>query len=195
VKFSSAESATAAVAKANGMVMGGHTLRVDSANRGQGGSGDAFDAKRSVFLGNLPLKVTEDAVRKHFEAGLKSALLRSGGAAATASTDDKKKKKESTKDGEGDEGGDSDAEKPLIEGVRVIRDAVTHVGKGFGYVLLRDRATAAAALALHGSKLIGRELRVQVNTISARFVIGLYMYVQKSLAYVAHVFLFFSFDE
>lgn len=166
MKFASPDSAAAAVAKANGMVIGGHTLRVDSANRGQGGSGDAFDAKRSVFLGNLPLKVTEEAVRKHFESGLKSALLRSGGAAApTDASDGDKKKKNKKDDAEGVGDDDDDVEKPLIEGVRVIRDAVTHVGKGFGYVLLRDRATAAAALALHGSKLSGRELRVQVKEL------------------------------
>jgi RNA recognition motif-containing protein len=151
VKFADAASAAAAVARANGLVVSGHTLRVDSASRGKAGCGEAFDAKRSVFLGNLPTKVTEEAVRKHFEAGLHSALLKIGGLRANA---------EVSRDG----GSGEELEKPLIEGVRVIRDPVTQVGKGFGYVLLRDRAAAAAALALHGSKLNGRELRVQVHT-------------------------------
>lgn len=31
-----------------------------------------------------------------------------------------------------------------VEGVRVVRDKATLVGKGFGYVLLADRALAAA---------------------------------------------------
>ena len=150
MKFADAASAAAAVARANGLVVSGHTLRVDSASRGK--AGEAFDAKRSVFLGNLPTKVTEEAVRKHFEAGLHSALLKIGGLSANAEVN------------RGDGGSGEELEKPLIEGVRVIRDPVTQVGKGFGYVLLRDRAAAAAALALHGSKLNGRELRVQVHT-------------------------------
>ncbi|CAN0336134.1 unnamed protein product, partial [Ectocarpus sp. 13 AM-2016] len=47
-----------------------------------------------------------------------------------------------------------------VEGVRLVRDKATLVGKGFGYVLLADRALAAAALALQGAKLRGRPLRV-----------------------------------
>ncbi|CAM9825786.1 unnamed protein product, partial [Scytosiphon promiscuus] len=47
-----------------------------------------------------------------------------------------------------------------VEGVRLVRDKATLVGKGFGYVLLTDRALAAAALALQGTKLKGRPLRV-----------------------------------
>lgn len=31
-----------------------------------------------------------------------------------------------------------------VEGVRLVRDKATLVGKGFGYVLLADRALAAA---------------------------------------------------
>ncbi|CAM9191496.1 unnamed protein product, partial [Hapterophycus canaliculatus] len=47
-----------------------------------------------------------------------------------------------------------------VEGVRLVRDKATLIGKGFGYVLLADRALAAAALALQGTKLKGRTLRV-----------------------------------
>eukprot|EP00904_Undaria_pinnatifida_P009138 jgi/Undpi1/5354/HiC_scaffold_2.g00635.m1 len=47
-----------------------------------------------------------------------------------------------------------------VEGVRLVRDKTTLIGKGFGYVLLADRALAAAALAVQGVKLRGRELRV-----------------------------------
>lgn len=54
------------------------------------------------------------------------------------------------------EGGDA-----AVEGVRLVRDAETQMGKGFGFVLLQDKATAAAALRLlHESKLKGRPLRV-----------------------------------
>ncbi len=54
------------------------------------------------------------------------------------------------------EGGDG-----AVEGVRLVRDAETQVGKGFGFVLLQDKATAAAALrVLHEAKFKGRPLRV-----------------------------------
>ncbi|CAM9812303.1 unnamed protein product, partial [Chrysoparadoxa australica] len=49
-----------------------------------------------------------------------------------------------------------------VESVRLIRDAETQMGKGFGYVLLRDRPSVTEALRLHGKKLAGRELRVMV---------------------------------
>ncbi|KAG5178517.1 hypothetical protein JKP88DRAFT_261309 [Tribonema minus] len=49
-----------------------------------------------------------------------------------------------------------------IEGVRLIRDPDTQLGKGFGYVLFRDAATVGAALRLDGSALRKRELRVHV---------------------------------
>ena len=47
-----------------------------------------------------------------------------------------------------------------IEAVRLVRDPETQVGKGFGFVLFRDRATVAAALRLHGGQFRNRELRV-----------------------------------
>ncbi|CAM9737303.1 unnamed protein product [Choristocarpus tenellus] len=53
------------------------------------------------------------------------------------------------------EAGDS-----AVEGVRLVRDKSTLVGKGIGYILLADRALAAKALQLHGTKLRKRLLRV-----------------------------------
>ena len=139
--FSDAAAASKAVAAANGTVVKGHTLRVDGAGR------TAFDAKRSVFLGNLATAVTEETVRAHFAKGLRgheSAAAAEGG-------------------GEGDGSAAAPASnRPLIEGVRIIRDSVTQEGKGFGYLLLKDRPLAAAALALDGTKLGGRPVRVQV---------------------------------
>ncbi|RLO04416.1 hypothetical protein DYB28_002377 [Aphanomyces astaci] len=55
-----------------------------------------------------------------------------------------------------------DADTAAVESVRIIRDKVTHLGKGFGYVLFKDLSTAAKALSLHGSKMGKRELRVTV---------------------------------
>ncbi|GLE04465.1 hypothetical protein PINS_up013407 [Pythium insidiosum] len=56
----------------------------------------------------------------------------------------------------------SDEEKEPVENVRVIRDRETGAGKGFGYVLLKNKSLAAKALSLHGRKLEQREVRVQV---------------------------------
>ncbi|EQC37063.1 hypothetical protein SDRG_05290 [Saprolegnia diclina VS20] len=57
---------------------------------------------------------------------------------------------------------DEDEGSALVESVRIIRDKDTHLGKGFGYVLLKDVTTAAKALKLDGSKIGKRELRVSV---------------------------------
>ncbi|TPX57264.1 hypothetical protein PhCBS80983_g03932 [Powellomyces hirtus] len=47
-----------------------------------------------------------------------------------------------------------------VEGVRVVRDKATNVGKGIGYVLFKDKACVALAMKLHGSDLAGRKIRV-----------------------------------
>mmetsp|Transcript_39323 Transcript_39323/g.86313 ORF Transcript_39323/g.86313 Transcript_39323/m.86313 type:complete len:447 (+) Transcript_39323:89-1429(+) len=49
-----------------------------------------------------------------------------------------------------------------IENVRIIRDPDTQQCKGFGYVLLRDRSHVAAALRMHESVYMKRQLRVMV---------------------------------
>ena len=126
---SSAENAVRAAIAANGMQFNGHTLRIDVSSP-SGKSSGLFDPKRSVFLGNLPHRVTEEEVRKHFSDGLSSI-----GDSAFNATD------------EGTE---------LVQGVRLVRDGETQLGKGFGYLLLRDRSTAAAALALNDTKISGR---------------------------------------
>eukprot|EP00613_Pedinella_sp_CCMP2098_P075019 CAMPEP_0171917452 /NCGR_PEP_ID=MMETSP0993-20121228/16025_1 /TAXON_ID=483369 /ORGANISM="non described non described, Strain CCMP2098" /LENGTH=395 /DNA_ID=CAMNT_0012553341 /DNA_START=23 /DNA_END=1207 /DNA_ORIENTATION=- len=133
VVFKDETSARRAIAEANGIEFGGHHLRVDD------GKTPTFDSSRSVFLGNVPTAATEEQVWAHF-----SRLL--AGHAKTSAADDDA----------------ANATAKVIQGVRLVRDAETFVGKGFGYVLLRDRAAAAAALTLNGTKLSGRELRVQV---------------------------------
>jgi len=52
--------------------------------------------------------------------------------------------------------------KPIgnVEAVRIVRDRVSNVGKGFGYVRFQSTADAKSALALHGTQFMGRELRV-----------------------------------
>ncbi|KAM5145099.1 RNA-binding protein 34 isoform 3-T3 [Callospermophilus lateralis] len=47
-----------------------------------------------------------------------------------------------------------------IVAVRIVRDPVTGVGKGFGYVLFKDTDAVHLALKLNNSELMGRKLRV-----------------------------------
>lgn len=47
-----------------------------------------------------------------------------------------------------------------VEGVRVVRDRATSVGKGFAFVLFKTQAAARSALSLNGEKFNGRPLRV-----------------------------------
>eukprot|EP00281_Chroomonas_sp_CCMP1168_P021456 CAMPEP_0206230526 /NCGR_PEP_ID=MMETSP0047_2-20121206/10312_1 /ASSEMBLY_ACC=CAM_ASM_000192 /TAXON_ID=195065 /ORGANISM="Chroomonas mesostigmatica_cf, Strain CCMP1168" /LENGTH=283 /DNA_ID=CAMNT_0053653967 /DNA_START=51 /DNA_END=902 /DNA_ORIENTATION=+ len=47
-----------------------------------------------------------------------------------------------------------------VEGVRLIRDKETSMGKGFGYVAYTDVDGVQAAVKMHGQKFQGRELRV-----------------------------------
>ena len=68
------------------------------------------DTKRSVFLGNLPFDVGDDAVREHFvECG-------------------------------------------TVENVRIVRDAKTGLGKGFGYLLFAVSAIILVLIAGHGQQ-------------------------------------------
>lgn len=48
-----------------------------------------------------------------------------------------------------------------IQNVRIIRDKTTNVGKGFGYVLFRERSSTSVAMQLNDSAEIkGRKVRV-----------------------------------
>nr|XP_015809990.2 RNA-binding protein 34 [Nothobranchius furzeri] len=48
-----------------------------------------------------------------------------------------------------------------IEGVRLVRDKSSGLGKGFGYVLFKSADSVQLALELDGSKLEGRSIRVK----------------------------------
>lgn len=48
-----------------------------------------------------------------------------------------------------------------VEGVRLVRDPKTNLGKGIGYVLFKSRSAALAALRLDGLECKGRKMRVQ----------------------------------
>uniref|UniRef100_A0A3P9I5C8 RNA binding motif protein 34 n=1 Tax=Oryzias latipes TaxID=8090 RepID=A0A3P9I5C8_ORYLA len=101
--------------ESNGMeVETNYNIRVDRAT-----DGSSHDHKRSVFVGNLPFDIHEQAFRKHFE---------------TCGT---------------------------VEGVRLVRDKDSGLGKGFGYVLFESADSVQLALELNASKLEGRSIRVK----------------------------------
>uniref|UniRef100_A0A8D0IM49 RNA binding motif protein 34 n=1 Tax=Sus scrofa TaxID=9823 RepID=A0A8D0IM49_PIG len=107
------ESAAAKALERNGaQIADGFRIRVDLASE------TSSRDKRSVFVGNLPYKVEESAVEKHF--------LDCGSVVA----------------------------------VRIVRDPVTGVGRGFGYVLFENTDAVHLALKLNNSELMGRKLRV-----------------------------------
>ncbi|XP_033056211.1 RNA-binding protein 34 isoform X2 [Trachypithecus francoisi] len=101
-----------AAIKNGAQIADGFRIRVDLASE------TSSRDKRSVFVGNLPYKVAESAVEKHF--------LDCGSVMA----------------------------------VRIVRDQVTGVGKGFGYVLFENTDSVHLALKLNNSELMGRKLRV-----------------------------------
>lgn len=95
------------------MQVDGHCLRVDTVGKPR------YDDKRSVFVGNLPFDVTEDALREVF--------------AATGT----------------------------VAAVRIVRDAKTGAGKGFGFVVFTRSDSVTLAIETHnGQEFGGRELRV-----------------------------------
>lgn len=78
-----------------------------------------FENDVTVFIGNLPLKVQENAVREFFD------------------------------------------ECGHIQGIRLIRDSTTGIGKGFGFVSFGTRDGVILALEKNGADFEGREMRVK----------------------------------
>ncbi|KAF3482108.1 nucleolar protein 12 [Arthroderma uncinatum] len=133
--------------KLNGSVVLDRHLRVDSVSRPAG-----IDHTRCVFVGNLGF-VDEET-----------------------SEDDKGKKKKVVAGGDVEEGlwrtFTSQCGEGSVEGVRVVRDRLTRVGKGFAYVQFRDENGVESALLCDGKKyppLLPRRLRV---TRAKKVVVG-----------------------
>ncbi|XP_003410948.1 RNA-binding protein 34 isoform X1 [Loxodonta africana] len=112
VVFKDESAATKALKRNGTQIADGFRIRVDLASE------TSSRDKRSVFVGNLPYKIEESMVEKHF--------LDCGSVVA----------------------------------VRIVRDQVTGVGKGFGYVLFENTDAVHLALKLNNSELMGRKLRV-----------------------------------
>ncbi|XP_069604456.1 RNA-binding protein 34-like [Ranitomeya imitator] len=114
VVFKEEASATKAIVR-NGFEIGsGFHIRVDLASKSP-----THNNKKTVFVGNLPYDIEDEALRQHF----------------------------------------SDC--GTIEGVRIIRDKSTGIGKGFGYVLFQGTDSVLLALKLGNSELMGRKLRIK----------------------------------
>ena len=58
--------------------------------------------------------------------------------------------------------------------MRIVRDAATGIGKGFGYVNFASEDSVEIALTLNGSELDGRKMRV------TRCVFTIYVYITQS---------------
>ncbi|SCV67391.1 BQ2448_5002 [Microbotryum intermedium] len=84
----------------------------------------AAEARRTIFIGGLDFAETEENVRKAIEP----VLVR--------------------------EKGQPTGQKGWVEGVRLIRDASSGLGKGFGYVLLQDPSCVDELLALPPGKFL-----------------------------------------
>ncbi|XP_005345961.1 RNA-binding protein 34 [Microtus ochrogaster] len=107
------ENAAAKALQRNGAeIAEGFRIRVDLASE------TTSRDKRSVFVGNLPYKIEDAALEKHF--------LDCGS----------------------------------IVAVRILRNPLTGVGRGFGYVLFENTDAVHLALKLNNSELMGRKLRV-----------------------------------
>ena len=60
-----------------------------------------------------------------------------------------------------------------ISSVRIVRDAATGIGKGFGYVNFASEDSVEIALTLNGSELDGRKIRVSRLIHATVKIIGL----------------------
>ncbi|EAW15120.1 rRNA-processing protein NOP12 [Aspergillus clavatus NRRL 1] len=145
--YSTIQAARKAPAALNGTVVLDRHLRVDSIAHPS-----PVDNKRCVFVGNLDFVDNE-----------------------TNPDDDEKKKKKRSVPADVEEGlwrtfnvqtkgsKDKSSSRGNVESVRVVRDPITRVGKGFAYVQFYDANCVEQALLLDGKKfppMLPRKLRV-----------------------------------
>lgn len=148
--YSTIQAARKAPATLNGTVVLDRHLRVDSVAHPA-----EIDNKRCVFVGNLHF-VDQEAGDKDEEPGKKKKKK-----AAPADVEEGLWRTFNTHTGSSKK--DSKAAKGKVEFVRVIRDSLTRVGKGFAYVQFYDGNCVEEALLLNEKKfppLLPRQLRV-----------------------------------
>ncbi|XP_075691485.1 RNA-binding protein 34 isoform X2 [Rhinoderma darwinii] len=114
VVFKEQDSATKALIRNGIEISSGFHIRVDHASKNS-----SHNNKKTVFVGNLPYDIEDEALREHF------------------------------------------SECGTVEGVRIIRDKSTGIGKGFGYILFQGIDAVQLALKLGNSELMGRKLRIK----------------------------------
>ncbi|KAK3398073.1 nucleolar protein 12 [Sordaria brevicollis] len=145
VVYSTPAAARLACNKLNGTIVLDRHIRVDSVAHPA-----PVDHKRCVFVGNLGFVDDETVLKVTVDEEGKEVT-------------EKKKRTKQPMDVEeglwrvfGKEGG-------KVESVRVVRDPVTRVGKGFAYVQFHDENAVESAILLNGKKfppMLPRELRV-----------------------------------
>ncbi|KAL2174753.1 uncharacterized protein P884DRAFT_294234 [Thermothelomyces heterothallicus CBS 202.75] len=145
VVYSTTAASRLAVAQLNGTIVLDRHLRVDSVAHPA-----PIDHRRCVFVGNLGFVDDETVYNTKIDEEGKEVVV-------------KRKRTKTPMDVEeglwrvfGEEAG-------KVESVRVVRDPVTRVGKGFAYVQFYDGNAVESAILLNGKKfppMLPRELRV-----------------------------------
>lgn len=145
VVYSSAPAARLAISELNGTVVLDRHIRVDSVAHPA-----PVDHRRCVFVGNLGFVDDESVLNTKVDEDGKEVT-------------EKKKRTKVPMDVEEGLWRVFGKEAGKVESVRVVRDPVTRVGKGFAYVQFYDGNAVESAVLLNGKKyppMLPRELRV-----------------------------------
>jgi len=135
VLFETVEQAKeAATALNQHQLLSGNHIRVDIDLRDSMGA-NQNDYDCTVFIGNLPFVTNEEELRRHFADVAKMEATSLG--TANAATDG-------------------------ILNVRVVRDPVTHIGKGIAYIQFTSKMLMRLAIEKKlGSEFKGRQIRIK----------------------------------
>jgi RNA recognition motif-containing protein len=123
-----------------------------------------YDAKRSVFIGNLPYHADEEMLRIALLQHSKGIVVDDNDKVDNDNKESDDSQQQQPNDSS-DPSSSSSSSSPssVIQGIRIIRDATTHQCKGFGYVLLQNKSQVSYALQ-HWNNIMyeNRPLRVRV---------------------------------
>lgn len=111
---------------------------------------DNESRKRTVFVGNLDFEAKEEELRDFFEA----VITKERGSPPDVKALDFSQSDKLPPAEEQDEDSDNVVKRlpSWVFGVRIIRDAATQMGKGFGYVRFLDAASVDEIMAIHESE-------------------------------------------
>ena len=137
-------AATRAALALNGSIILERHLRVDTVPPSR------VDPRRCVFVGNVPFVDDESNVKSSLAAASAAAPDAKGALKA----DPKKQAKTKALKGDAEEGlWRLFGEAGEVEGVRVLRDRETRVGRGVAFVMFKDEVAVERALGLDGRRL------------------------------------------